>query len=36
VFEKAVLVNYVKVKDLTHVWCEYAEMEIQHMSKSSF
>jgi hypothetical protein len=30
------LVNYVKVEDLAHVWCEYAEMEIRHMSKSSF
>ena len=30
VFEKAVVVSYVKVEDLSHVWCEYAEMEIRH------
>jgi len=30
VFEKAVLVNFVKVEDLAHVWSEYAEMEIRH------
>ncbi len=30
VFEKAVLVNYMKVEDLANVWCEYAEVEIRH------
>ncbi|CAG0922078.1 unnamed protein product [Notodromas monacha] len=30
VFEKAVLVPFVKVEDLANVWCEFAEMEIRH------
>lgn len=30
VFEKAVLVPYLKVDDLASVWCEWAEMEIRH------
>ncbi|KAJ8679446.1 hypothetical protein QAD02_015233 [Eretmocerus hayati] len=30
IFEKAVLVPYMKVDDLASVWCEWAEMEIRH------
>lgn len=30
VFEKATLVQYLKVDDLASVWCEWAEMEIRH------
>ncbi|XP_026463495.1 pre-mRNA-splicing factor SYF1-like [Ctenocephalides felis] len=30
VFEKAILVPYVKVDELASVWCEWAEMEIRH------
>ena len=30
VFEKATHVPYNKVDDLASVWCEWAEMEIQH------
>ncbi|XP_008208020.1 pre-mRNA-splicing factor syf1 homolog [Nasonia vitripennis] len=30
VFEKAVMVPYLKVDDLASVWCEWAEMEIRH------
>uniref|UniRef100_A0ABD2VYW0 Suppressor of forked domain-containing protein n=1 Tax=Trichogramma kaykai TaxID=54128 RepID=A0ABD2VYW0_9HYME len=30
VFEKAILVPYLKVDDLASVWCEWAEMEIRH------
>ncbi|XP_011502536.1 PREDICTED: pre-mRNA-splicing factor SYF1 [Ceratosolen solmsi marchali] len=30
IFEKAVLVPYLKVDDLASVWCEWAEMEIRY------
>ena len=30
VFDKAVLVDYLKVENLADVWCEYGEMELRH------
>jgi pre-mRNA-splicing factor SYF1 len=30
IFEKATQVPYLKVDDLAHVWCEWAEMELRH------
>jgi len=30
IFEKATQVPYMKVDDLAHVWCEWAEMELRH------
>ena len=30
IFDKATLVNYLKVDDLASVWCEWAEMEIRN------
>lgn len=30
IFEKATQVPFIKVEDLAHVWCEWAEMELRH------
>jgi len=30
IFEKGTQVPYMKVDDLAHVWCEWAEMELRH------
>lgn len=30
IFEKSTHVPYMKVDDLAHVWCEWAEMELRH------
>ena len=30
IFDKATQVPYLKVDDLAHVWCEWAEMELRH------
>lgn len=30
IFEKGTQVPYLKVDDLSNVWCEWAEMELRH------
>lgn len=36
IFEKGTQVPYLKVDDLSHVWCQWAEMELRHKCVFNF